>query len=176
MTLRSFFREKSNKVPCEPMKVKGIAGKKLGMTHIYSQEGVRLPVSVLELDKAQDAKELNIACGDFVDISGRSKGKGFAGGMKRWGWSGTPKTHGSMSHRRVGSIGASAYPSRVFKGKHMPGHMGNRATTIQNLEVIKVDSENSLLVVKGAVPGPKNSRLIVKSALKKKKKDAAPSK
>ncbi|MBU4140838.1 MAG: 50S ribosomal protein L3, partial [Candidatus Omnitrophica bacterium] len=95
--------------------------------------------------------------GEFVDIIGTSIGRGFQGGVKRWHWKGGPKSHGSMSHRSPGSIGASAFPSRVFKGHHLPGHMGNRKSTIQNLEVIKVDKDNNLLVVGGSVPGHKNS-------------------
>ncbi len=109
--------------------------------------------------------------GDFVDVIGISIGKGFQGGMKRWGWYGTPMSHGSMSHRRIGSIGASSDPSRVFKGKTMAGHMGNDRVTVQNLKVIKVDVANHLLVVKGAVPGPKNGLLEIRRAIKKTSKE-----
>lgn len=105
--------------------------------------------------------------GDFVDCTGISIGKGFAGGMKRWGWYGTPMTHGTTSKRRVGSIGASSDPSRVFKGKTMPGHMGARKITVQNLKVIKVDLANNILVVKGAVPGHKNCLLEIRKSIKK---------
>ena len=105
--------------------------------------------------------------GDFLDITGTSKGKGFQGGMKRWNWSGGPKTHGSTSHRRVGSIGSSTTPGRVWKGHHMPGHMGNCKVTLQNLQVVKVDLQNNLLLVKGAVPGSKDSYLIIRKAKKK---------
>lgn len=105
--------------------------------------------------------------GDFVDITGVSKGKGFQGGMKRWHWQGGPQTHGSTSHRRVGSIGSSTTPGRVFKGHHMPGHMGACQVTVQNLRVVKVDAQNNLLLLKGAVPGHKNSYLLVKKAKKK---------
>jgi len=105
--------------------------------------------------------------GDFVDVTGYSKGKGFQGGVKRWGWSGGPKTHGSMSHRRIGSIGSSTSPGRVWKGHHLPGHMGNRKITTQNLRLIKVLPEKNLLLIKGAVPGANNSYLIVKKAKKK---------
>ncbi len=107
--------------------------------------------------------------GDFVDVSGVSIGKGFQGGMKRWHWMGTPMTHGSMSHRRIGSIGASSDPSRVVKGKSMPGHMGADHITVQNLKVIKVDLANNLLVVKGAVPGHKDTLLEVRKSIKKQK-------
>jgi len=106
--------------------------------------------------------------GDFVDISGVSIGKGFAGGMKRWHWHGGPQTRGSMSHRRVGSIGSTTTPGRVWKGHHLPGHMGAKRRTIQNLKVIKIDPQNNLLLVNGAVPGHKNSYLIIRKAKKKK--------
>jgi len=105
--------------------------------------------------------------GDFVDVTGISKGKGFQGGMKRWHWRGGPGSHGHTTHRRVGSIGASTTPGRVFKGHHMPGHMGNARATVQSLKVVKVDVENNLLVVKGAVPGYANNYLIIKKAKKK---------
>lgn len=108
--------------------------------------------------------------GDYVDIVGTSKGKGFQGGVKRWHWSGGPKSHGSMSHRVPGSIGASAYPSRVYKGHHLPGHMGNQRRTVQNLEVIKIDKANNLLLIKGSVPGHKNNYLIIHKSKKKKPK------
>ena len=108
--------------------------------------------------------------GDFVDIQGVSKGKGFQGGVKRWGWKGGVASHGSMFHRRVGSIGASSYPSRVHKGKTMPGHMGSAKVTTQNLRVIKIDKEKQLLIVKGAVAGHSNSYVIVKESKKKPKK------
>ena len=105
--------------------------------------------------------------GDYVDVVGVSIGKGFQGGMKRWNWMGTPKTHGSTSKRRVGSIGSSADPSRVFKGTHMPGHMGNRRTTVQNLRVIRVDLQNNLLVVKGGIPGSRKGLVAIRRAKKK---------
>lgn len=107
--------------------------------------------------------------GDRVDISGISIGKGFQGGMKRWKWSGTPMTHGMTSHRRVGSIGSSTSPGRVWKGHHMPGHMGNIAVTAQGLKVVKVDAEKNYVLVNGAVPGKKNHYVIVKKAVKGKK-------
>ena len=106
--------------------------------------------------------------GDFVDVTGISKGKGFQGGMKRWHWKGGHMTHGSTSHRRVGSLGSSTTPGRVWKGHHLPGHMGCVRVTTQNLKVVKIDLENNLLLVKGAVPGHKNTYLIIKKAKKKK--------
>ena len=105
--------------------------------------------------------------GDFVDVSGVSIGKGFQGGMKRWHWQGGPMTHGSTSHRRVGSIGSTTTPGRVWKGHHMPGHMGAIGVTTQNLKVIRIDLENNILLIKGSVPGCKNGYLIIKKALKK---------
>lgn len=118
---------------------------------------------------AQHIDVAEFSPGDFVDIVGTSKGRGFQGGVKRWNWSGGPKSHGSMSHRVPGSIGSSAFPSRVFKGHHLPGQMGNQRITVQNLEVVKVDKDNNLLVVKGSVPGHKNSYLIIRKAKKKSK-------
>jgi len=111
--------------------------------------------------------------GDFVDVSGVSIGKGFQGGMKRWHWNGGPMTHGSTSRRRVGSIGSSTTPGRVFRGHHMPGHMGAKKVTVQNLKVIRVDLENNVLLVEGAVPGYKNGYIMVAKA-KKIKKPAPP--
>lgn len=128
-------------------------------------------IRVLNPKEYQVGQNIDVALfnpGDFVDIEGRSIGRGFQGGVKRWHWSGGPKSHGSMSHRAPGSIGASAYPSRVHKGHHLPGHMGNQKVTAQNLEVIKVDKDNNLLAVRGSVPGHRNSYLVIKKAKKKK--------
>jgi len=108
--------------------------------------------------------------GDYVDVSGVSKGKGFQGGMKRHGWKGGESGHGSMFHRRVGSIGASSFPSRVHKGKTMPGHMGNQRKTVQNLRVMKVDADNNVLVIGGSIPGSRNSFVVIRDAVKKPKK------
>ncbi len=101
-----------------------------------------------------------------VDVIGTSKGRGFAGGMKRWGWSGGPATHGSMSHRVIGSLGPGTFPGRVIKGRHLPGHMGNARVTVQNLKVVKIDRENSVLVIKGSVPGHIKSLVFVRKAKK----------
>lgn len=119
-----------------------------------------------KFEVGQELKVDMFAAGDAVDVTGTSIGKGFQGGMKRWHWKGGPKTHGSTSHRRVGSIGSSTTPGRVLKGHHLPGRMGGDRVTVQNLEVVKVDPENNLLVVEGAVPGPKKSFLIIKKAKK----------
>ncbi|MGO0122806.1 50S ribosomal protein L3 [Desulfothermobacter acidiphilus] len=103
--------------------------------------------------------------GDKVDVTGISKGKGFAGGIKRYGFHRGPMAHGSKYHRRPGSLGAKG-PARVFKGRKLPGHLGHERVTVQNLEVVKVDLERNLLVVKGAVPGPRGSLLIIKQSVK----------
>ena len=105
--------------------------------------------------------------GDFVDVTGMSIGKGFQGGMVRWNWSGGPAAHGSMHHRRVGSIGASSDPSRVYRGQHMPGHMGMDTVTVQSLRVMRVDADQNLILVKGAVPGHKNGVVIINKSKKK---------
>lgn len=99
--------------------------------------------------------------GDKVNISGISKGKGFAGVMKRWNFKGGAKTHGSMFHRAPGSIGASADPSRVLKGRRMPGHMGAAKVTVKNIEVIEIREKENIMLLKGAVPGARNSILTV---------------
>ncbi len=103
----------------------------------------------------------------FVDVAGTSKGKGFQGAMKRHGFSGGPSTHGSKFHRHLGGTGTSATPSRTHKGVKMAGHMGNEKVTVQNLRVVRVDEDLKVLMVKGAVPGPSNSVVIVKKAKKK---------
>ncbi|MDD2457184.1 MAG: 50S ribosomal protein L3 [Eubacteriales bacterium] len=108
------------------------------------------------------------AVGDAVDISGVSKGKGFAGNIKRHGQSGGPESHGSMYHRRVGSMGPNTDPARVFKGKKLPGHMGAVNVTVQNLDVMMVDGERNIIVIKGAVPGPKGGLVEIKSSVKSK--------
>jgi len=209
----------------------GIIGKKLGMSQIFKENGVVIPVTVIEakenyvvqikkkdgkdgysavqigyeevkekkLTKAElerlkknnlpplkilrelrmkDDKEveefkvgqkINVEIfkeGEFVDITGKSIGKGFQGVVKRHGFHGGPATHGSMSHRRPGSIGGTT-PARVLKGKKMAGHMGDETVTIQNLEVVKVIPEKNLIMVKGAVPGHRNGYLLIRKALKK---------
>ncbi len=105
--------------------------------------------------------------GDFVDISGTSKGKGTQGVIKRHGFSRGRMSHGSKMHRTAGGMGASAYPGKVFKNHRMSGKMGNRRVTVQNLEVIRVDADNNFILVKGAVPGPKKGILYIKETVKK---------
>lgn len=104
--------------------------------------------------------------GEFVHVTGRSKGRGFSGVMKRWGFSGGRKTHGSRSHRVPGSIGMSATPGRVFKGKKMPGQKGNEKKTIKNLQVIDIRPDMDLVVIKGAVPGSRNGIVEIRKVLK----------
>ncbi len=210
--------------------INGILGKKVGMTHIYSDDGAQIPVTVIKTDscyvvqkksKERDGYEalqlgigvkkesrLNkpmknhfsksgapglyklsevkgegldsykpgqvINCGeifkagDFVDVYGKSKGKGFQGSMRRWHFSGGGGSHGSMHNRAPGSIGSSSDPSRVYKGMRMAGHMGDRKITVQNLLVIAVKAEENIILVNGAVPGPVNSYVVINKALKKK--------
>lgn len=100
--------------------------------------------------------------GDKVDVIGWTKGRGFAGGMKRHNWHGGPRTHGSNHHRRAGSVGQTTTPGRILKGHSMPGHYGNERQTVRNLQVLKVDSERKLIYIKGSVPGPTGGVLIVK--------------
>ena len=129
-------------------------------------------VRELKLDDAesyevkQEIKADVFAAGDKVDATAISKGKGFQGAIKRHGQSRGPMAHGSKYHRHAGSNGACSDPSKVFKGKKMAGHMGAKQITVQNLEVVRVDAENNLILVKGAVPGPKKAMVTVKSTVK----------
>ena len=109
-----------------------------------------------------------LAVGDHVDVSGVSKGKGYQGNIKRHGQKGGPDGHGSMYHRRVGSMGANSTPARVLPGKKMPGHMGAVNCTVQNLTVVSVDGERGILVLRGAVPGPKGGIVTITSSVKAK--------
>lgn len=117
----------------------------------------------------QEIKADIFANGDKVDAVGISKGKGYAGAIKRFGLSRGPMKHGSKYHRHAGSNGAATSPGRVFKGKHMPGQMGNVRVTVQNLEVVRVDLENNMILVKGAVPGAKKGLIILKESVKSAK-------
>ena len=119
-----------------------------------------------EYELAQEIKADIFEVGDKVDATAISKGKGFQGAIKRHGQHRGPMTHGSKFHRHAGSNGAASDPSKVFKGKKMPGQMGNKKITIQNLEVVRVDAENNLLLIKGSVPGPKKSLVTIKEAVK----------
>jgi len=206
--------------------MKGILGKKLGMTQVFTPEGNVIPVTVIEAgpcvvlqkkdlendgyeavqlgfaDKKESrsnkpeaghAKKANatpkryvreirginlgeyevgqivsadlFAQGEFVDVTGISKGKGFAGVIKRWGQSTGPMSHGSRYHRGPGSMG-SIQANRVPKGKRLPGHMGTETVTIQRLEVIRVDAERNVILIKGSIPGPKNGFVNIKQTVK----------
>ena len=114
----------------------------------------------------QEIKADIFAAGDKIDATAISKGKGFQGAIKRHGQSRGPMAHGSKYHRHAGSNGAASDPSKVFKGKKMPGHMGHVQVTVQNLEVVRVDAENNLLLVKGSVPGPKKSLITIRESVK----------
>jgi large subunit ribosomal protein L3 len=208
--------------------VRGLIGRKLGMTQIFNDEGLAVPVTVIEAGpcvvtqlrtqekdgyeavqlgfgiakrlnkpqaghvrasghqvktlrevKADDYTSIEVGqvfkadtftAGEVVDVTGTSKGRGFQGGMKRHGFSGGPKTHGQSDRARApGSIGSSATPGRVFKGLKMAGHMGHERVTVQNLTVLRVDSERNLLLVEGSVPGPNNGTLLIRRAVKGQK-------
>jgi large subunit ribosomal protein L3 len=200
----------------------GILGRKVGMTQLFSEEGVVHPVTMVKagpcwvtrvrsaardgygaiqlgfepVRKAtrarignlkriglgplrelrelrtpdpsayQPGQELRVdgfKPGDRVDVTGITRGRGFAGGMRRWGWHGGPKSHGSMSHRRIGSAGATTFPGRLWKGKHLPGHYGCERVTVRNLTVERVDESQDLLYLRGAVPGPRGGLLIIRA-------------
>ena len=206
---------------------KAILGKKIGMTQIFTEDGLVIPVTVIEAgpvavvqkktvendgynaiqvgyvdakDKAmnkpqkghlavagvsnkrvlkefrlEDDSAYNVgdeikvdifAEGDKIDVTGISKGHGYAGTVKRWGTHRGPMTHGSGYHRGVGSMGACSTPSRVMKNKRLPGHMGVEQVTVQNLDVVKVDAEKNIILVKGAVPGPKGGVVTIKNSVK----------
>ena len=119
-----------------------------------------------EYEVGQEIKADIFEAGDHIDATAISKGKGFQGAIKRHGQSRGPMTHGSKYHRHAGSNGAASDPSKVFKGKKMPGQMGNKRVTVQNLEIVQVDAENNLLLIKGAVPGPKKSLVTIKETVK----------
>lgn len=123
---------------------------------------VRLDASGAETKVGDRVLAEHFKQGEVVDVSGISKGKGFQGGVKRWHYRGGDKSHGSMFHRAPGSIGGSSFPSRVWPGQHMPGHMGHERVTVKNLEVVKVDAEENLLLVRGAVPGPNGGYVMIR--------------
>ena len=159
------FVDKREKLVNKPMK---------GM---FDKAGVSYKRFVREL-RLENAEEYSVkdeikadvfASGDKIDVAAISKGKGFQGAIKRHGQSRGPMAHGSKYHRHAGSNGACSDPSKVFKGKKMPGHMGSKQVTIQNLEVVKVDVENNLILVKGAVPGAKKALVTIKETVKSAK-------
>lgn len=127
-----------------------------------------------DLQVGQELKVDIFKEGEYVHVTGTSIGKGFQGGVKRWGWKAGDMTHGSTSHRRAGSIGSSTTPGRTIKGHHMPGHMGNRQVTVKNLQIVKVDPANNLLLVEGGIPGHKNAMVLISRSAKKIKIPVAP--
>ncbi|KMJ56787.1 MULTISPECIES: 50S ribosomal protein L3 [Bacillaceae] len=152
------FADKRDKLANKPLK--GHVAKANTAPKRFIRE-----ISGANLEVGQEVKVDIFAEGDVVDVTGISKGKGFQGSIKRHNQSRGPMTHGSRYHRRPGSMGPVA-PNRVFKGKLLPGRMGGERITIQNLEIVKVDAERNLLLVKGNVPGPKKSLITIKSAIK----------
>ena len=142
----------------------------------FAKAGVSVKRYVKEF-KLDGAADMNVGdeikvdafeSGEMIDVTGTSKGHGYAGTIKRWGTHRGPMTHGSHYHRGPGSLGACSSPSRVFKGKRLPGHYGVDTVTIQNLDLVKIDTERNLLLVKGSVPGPKGGLLVIKNAVKAK--------
>jgi large subunit ribosomal protein L3 len=142
--------------------------KKAGAAPLRLLREFRLEESADETKVGDRVLVDRFAEGELVDVTGVSKGKGFAGGVKRWHFRGGDATHGSMFHRAPGGIGASSFPSRVWKGQHFPGHMGNERVTVKNLKVVKIDSDENLLLVRGAVPGPRGCYLLIRKAKKDK--------
>ena len=142
---------------------------------VFNKAGVSAKrfVRELKLENAseyapgQEIKADIFAAGDHIDATAISKGKGYQGAIKRHGQHRGPMKHGSKFHRHAGSNGTSSDPSRVYKGKKMPGQMGNKRVTIQNLEIVRVDADNNLILVRGAVPGPKKSLVTLKETVKK---------
>ena len=142
----------------------------------FAKAGVAVKRYLREL-KLDNAEEMNVGdeikvdifeAGEMLDVTGTSKGHGYAGTVKRWGTHRGPMSHGSHYHRGPGSLGACSSPSRVYKGKKLPGHYGVDKVTIQNLDLVKVDTERNLLLIKGSVPGPKGGLLVIKNAVKAK--------
>jgi len=125
--------------------------------------------NVDEYQLGQEIRADIFKVGDYVDVNGTSKGKGFAGAVKRWGFKGGPASHGSCQHRRVGSIGASSFPSRVYPGTRMAGRMGGTSSVARKLEVVKIIPEENLILVKGAVPGVKKGLVVISKSKKKGK-------
>ena len=156
------FGEKREKLVNKPMKGQF---DKAGVSYKRFVREFRFE-NAEEYQLGQEITAEIFVAGDKIDATATSKGKGFQGAIKRHGQSRGPMAHGSKFHRHAGSNGAASDPSRVFKGKKMPGQMGNKKVTIQNLEVVRVDAENNLLLVKGCVPGPKKSLITIKEAVK----------
>ena len=156
------------------IKPKRLSKGELQHLKIHSVPAVRhlreIPLKEEELDGYQVGQKLSadlFATGELVDVTGTSKGRGFAGGIKRHGFNRQPKTHGASDRTRAsGARGSGTTPGRTYKGQRGPGHMGNRRVTVQSLRVVRVDAERAMIVVRGAIPGPKGSLVIVREARK----------
>ncbi len=144
--------------------------KKANVAPVKVLREVRLPESKDETKVGDRVLVESFKAGELVDVTGVSKGRGFAGGVKRWHYAGGDATHGSMFHRAPGGIGGSSFPSRVWKNQHFPGHMGNERVTAKNLKVVKVDTDENLLLVRGSVPGPSGTYIFIHKAKKAAKK------
>ena len=144
--------------------------KKANVAPVKILREVRIAESKDETKVGDRVLVENFKAGELVDVSGVSKGRGFAGGVKRWHYAGGDATHGSMFHRAPGGIGGSSFPSRVWKNQHFPGHLGNVRVTAKNLKVIKVDTDENLLLVRGSVPGPSGTYIFIHKAKKAAKK------
>ena len=164
----------------------GYDAVQLGLVEFIHQSKINRPMSghfkkanvlpmrfLREVRLEESAEDTNVgdrvlvdrfAPGEYVDVIGVSKGKGFQGGVKRWHFRGGDATHGSMFHRAPGSIGGSSYPSRVWPGQHGPGHMGHDRVTAKNLRVVKIDADENLLLVRGSVPGPNGAYIMIRKA------------
>ncbi|OCA03314.1 50S ribosomal protein L3 [Akkermansia glycaniphila] len=151
---------------------KPVAGhlKKLGIAPVKLLKEFRVEASELPAEGATHPGLGLLEDGAWVDVIGTSKGKGFQGAMRRHNFHGSPAAHGSMMHRRTGSVGACATPSRVWKGQKMPGHMGNENTTVQNLRVVQVRNDDNVILVSGPVPGARGSYVVIRPAKKKQGK------
>jgi large subunit ribosomal protein L3 len=136
--------------------------KKANVASMKVLREVRLEESADETKTGDRVLVDRFAAGELVDVTGVSKGKGFAGGVKRWHYRGGDATHGSMHHRAPGGIGGSSFPSRVWKNQHFPGHMGHARVTAKNLEVVQVDADENLLLVRGSVPGPSGAVILIR--------------
>jgi large subunit ribosomal protein L3 len=156
------FSEKREKLVNKPMQGQF---KKAGVSLRRFVKEFRLD-DISDYKIGQEIKADVFAAGDLVDVSGISKGKGFQGAIKRWNQSRGPMSHGSKFHRAPGSMGASSDPSRTFKNKHLPGHMGNIKSTVLNLTVAKVMLDKNVILIKGGVPGPNKGLVVIRNAVK----------
>lgn len=139
--------------------MKLIKGKKVKMSQIFSEDGRAIPVTLIKVESIEE----DVTAGLPVKVTGISKGRGFAGVMKRWGFKGGPATHGQSDRARApGSSGGTTSPGRVHKGKKMPGRYGNKRVTIKGLKIVAVDKEDNIIKVSGAIPGSRNSEVFIK--------------